>query len=77
MKYHVGMINWGFVDGKTQTQFPLGFLAEAVHAAMPPTVWHHDVFHADGKPYRQAEIDQLRALTGAAQKSFDKARGRK
>ena len=33
-----------------------------------PTVWHHDVFHADGKPYRQAEIDQLRALTGAAQK---------
>jgi len=37
-------------------------------------VWHHDIFHADGKPYRQAEVDQLRALTSAAQMSFDKRR---
>ena len=42
-----------------------------------PAVWHHDVFHADGKPYRQAEIDQIRALTSAAQKSFDKSRPKK
>ena len=34
----------------------------------PPVVWHHDIFHADGKPYRQAEVDQIRALTSAAQK---------
>ena len=76
VKYNVGMINWGFVDGKTQTQFPWDSWQKP-YTGNGPAVWHHDVFHADGKPYRQAEIDQLRALTGAAQKSFDKARGRK
>jgi hypothetical protein len=39
-------------------------------------VWHHDVLHADGKPYRQAEIDQIRALTGEAQKAFDRKKRR-
>ncbi len=42
----------------------------------PTVVWHHDIFHADGKPYRQAEVDQIRALTDAAQKAFEK-RGKK
>ncbi|HBZ71153.1 MAG TPA: hypothetical protein DEP35_16040 [Deltaproteobacteria bacterium] len=28
-----------------------------------PVVWHHDVLHADGTPYRQAEVDLIRALT--------------
>jgi len=76
VKYHVGMINWGFVDGKTQTRFPWDSWQKP-YTGNGPTVWHHDIFHADGKPYRQAEIDQLRALTTAAQKSFDNARTRK
>jgi hypothetical protein len=25
-----------------------------------PTVWFHDVFYADGKPYRQREAELLR-----------------
>jgi hypothetical protein len=72
-KYNVGMINWGFVLGKTQTNFPWDSWQKP-YTQSPPTVWHHDVFHADGKPYRQAEIDQIRALTSAAQKEFDARR---
>jgi hypothetical protein len=27
-------------------------------------VWFHEVFRPDGKPYRQAEVDVIRQLTG-------------
>ena len=41
-------------------------LPNALHAEWAaPAVWHHDVFHADGTPYRQAEIDLIRHLTEA------------
>jgi hypothetical protein len=69
-KNNVGMINWGFVVGKTQTNFPWDSWQKP-YTQSQPAVWHHDVFHADGKPYRQAEIDQIRALTTAAQKELD------
>jgi hypothetical protein len=69
-KYRVGMINWGLVLGKTQTSFPWDSW-QRPYTQSPPVVWHHDVFHADGTPYRQAEIDQIRSLTSAAQKEFD------
>ena len=75
-KYNVGMINWGFVLGKTQTSFPWDSWQKP-YTQNPPVVWHHDVFRADGRPYRQAEVDQIRALTDAAQKSFDKAHSKK
>ena len=73
LRRHVGMINWGFVLGKTQTHFPWDSWQKP-YTQNPPVVWHHDVFHADGKPYRQAEIDQIRALTAAAQQEFERAR---
>ena len=28
-----------------------------------PDPWHHDIFHADGKPYREAEVKLIRELT--------------
>jgi Cellulase (glycosyl hydrolase family 5) len=66
-KYNVGMINWGFVLGKTQTNFPWDSWQKP-YTSKPPVVWHHDIFYPDGKPYRQAEVDQIRALTAAAEK---------
>jgi hypothetical protein len=27
-----------------------------------PTIWFHDVFHADGTPYRQREVEIIRSL---------------
>jgi hypothetical protein len=71
-RLNVGMINWGFVLGKTQTNFPWDSWQKP-YTQSPPVVWHHDVFHADGKPYRQAEVDQIRALTAAAESDFRRA----
>ena len=75
-KHRVGMINWGLVDGKTQTRYPWDSWQKP-YTQSQPAVWHHDVFHADGRPYRQAEADQIRAMTAEAQKDFDKRRRRR
>ena len=58
---NVGAINWGFVAGKTNTIYawdtPLPDGSE-------PKLWFHDIFHADGKPYRQEEVDLIKKLNG-------------
>jgi hypothetical protein len=60
---HVGAINWGFVAGKTQTYLPWESWQHPYILDQPP-VWFHEVLHPDGTPYRQAEADLLRRLTG-------------
>jgi hypothetical protein len=60
---HVAAINWGLVAGKTQTYFPWDSW-QRPYVLEPPAIWFHDVFHPDGTPYRQREIDLLRQLTG-------------
>lgn len=75
-KYGVGMVNWGFVLGKTQTNFPWDSW-QRPYTQNPPVVWHHDILHADGKPYRQAEVDLIRDEAGAAQVEFDRKTRRK
>jgi hypothetical protein len=60
---HVGAINWGFVAGKTQTYYPWESWEHPYVKNQPP-VWFHEVLHSDGKPYRQAEVDLIRQLTG-------------
>lgn len=62
-EHHVGMINWGFVAGRTQTYLPWDSWTHP-SVLSGPTIWFHDVFHTDGTPYRQAEIDLMRRLTG-------------
>ena len=61
-KYRVAAINWGFVAGKTQTYLPWDSWQRPYVLSQPP-VWFHDVFHSDGKPYRQHEADLIRSLT--------------
>jgi hypothetical protein len=61
----VGMINWGFVVGKTQTNLPWDSWQHPYVEAQPE-VWFHEVLRADGTPYRQQEADLIRQLTGAA-----------
>jgi hypothetical protein len=62
-KYNVGAINWGLVAGKTQTYLPWDSWQKP-YVLSQPTVWFHEVFRQDGKPYRQAEVDLIRRLTG-------------
>jgi hypothetical protein len=61
-KHHVGAINWGLVIGKTQTNFPWESW-DHPYVLNQPSVWFHDVFKADGTPYRESEVELIRQLT--------------
>ena len=60
-KENVGAINWGLVDGKTNTKYawdtPLADGSE-------PKVWFHEVFRKDGSPYRAEETTLIKQLNG-------------
>jgi hypothetical protein len=60
-EYNVGMYNWGFVSGKTQTIYPWDSWTKT-YTSEPP-LWFHDIFRKDGTPYRQEEVDVIRELT--------------
>jgi Cellulase (glycosyl hydrolase family 5) len=60
---HVAAINWGFVAGKTQTYYPWESWQHPYILNDPP-VWFHEVLRSDGTPYRQAEVELIRQLTG-------------
>ena len=58
----VGWFIWGLVTGRTQT---------CMHwSSKPgdpiPENWQHDIFHADGKPYRPEEIEMFRKHSKAS-----------
>jgi hypothetical protein len=59
----IGAINWGFVAGKTQTYLPWDSW-QRPYVVEQPSVWFHEVLRSDGTPYRQAEVDLIRQLTG-------------
>jgi hypothetical protein len=62
-KHRVAAINWGFVNGKTQTNLPWDSWNHPYIETQPP-VWFHDVLRADGTPYREREAEIIRELTG-------------
>jgi len=49
----VGGLNWGLVNGKTQTHLPWGHRP----GDPEPKVWQHDLFRSDCSPYASNEID--------------------
>ncbi|GLQ88014.1 hypothetical protein GCM10007898_15830 [Dyella flagellata] len=63
-KLDVGMVNWGFVSGKTQTIFPWDSWQKP-YTLQPPVIWFHDLLQRDGTPYRQREAAIFRALSAA------------
>lgn len=58
---NVGAYTWGFVAGKTQTYLPWESWDRPV---LEPKVWFHDLLNTDGSPYRAAEVNTIRELTG-------------
>lgn len=62
-KFKVGAINWGFVAGKSQTYLPWDSWQHP-YTDRQPAEWFHDIFHANGKPYRPAEAAFIRKETG-------------
>jgi hypothetical protein len=60
-EHKVGAINWGFVNGRSQTIYPWDTWTREYTA--PPPVWFHDVFNTNGTPYDTAETALIRAVT--------------
>ncbi len=67
-KLDVGMINWGFVVGKTQTDLPWDSW-QRPYTLRPPVVWHHELLRPDGTAYRAREIAIIKALSDAPKKA--------
>jgi hypothetical protein len=63
-KYNVGMINWGFVDGKSQTKYSWDSWTKKYNSE--PKLWFHEVFHTDGTPYKKSETDFIKKMTSEA-----------
>jgi len=61
--HNVGMINWGLVQGKTQTHLPWDSW-ERPYVDREPSVWFHEVFRNDGTPYVPEEVEFIKRMTG-------------
>ena len=53
-------INWGLVDGKTNTKYAWD---EPLKDGAEPKLWFHEIFKADGSPYKKEETDLIKSLT--------------
>ncbi|MDQ2656957.1 MAG: 1,4-beta-xylanase, partial [Bacteroidota bacterium] len=60
-EYNIGMFNWGFVDGKTQTKYPWD--SWDIKYSSEPKLWFHEVLRNDGTPYRAEEVELIKELT--------------
>lgn len=65
LKYRVAAINWGLVEGKTQTFLPWDSWHKP-YVGREPKIWFHEVFRNDGTPYRRDEVQFIRKLTEQA-----------
>ncbi len=63
-KAKIGMINWGFVAGKTQTFLPWDSWQKPYVNGREPAVWFHEVFKQDGTPVDPAEVSAIKQNTG-------------
>ena len=61
--HRVGMINWGLVQGKTQTHLPWDSWQHP-YVDREPSVWFHEVFRNDGRPYIPEEVEFIKRMTG-------------
>ena len=56
---NVGAINWGLVNGKSNTIYPWG----SKEGGPEPELWFHDLLHKDGSAYMPSEIEVFKKLT--------------
>lgn len=58
----IGAYNWGFVEGKTQTNYSWDSWDRQYTAE--PELWFHEIFRKNGKPYIAEEVKYIKSLTG-------------
>jgi hypothetical protein len=61
--HNVGMINWGLVQGKSQTHLPWDSW-QRPYVGREPSIWFHEVFRMDGRPYIPEEATFIKRMTG-------------
>ena len=61
-KYNVAAYNWGLVAGKTQTWLPWDSW-EHPYTDRQPSIWFHEIFTTNGKPYRLEEVEFIKSIT--------------
>jgi hypothetical protein len=59
-KNNISAINWGLVAGKSNTKYAWD---EPIPDGSEPKLWFHEIFHPDGTPYKQEEVDLIKSLT--------------
>lgn len=59
-EHKIAAINWGLVDGKTQTKFAWSDQG----GDNEPEKWFHDVLRKDGTPYSSEEVSFVRRFIG-------------
>ena len=57
---HIGAINWGLVEGKSNTKYAWD---QPIPDGSEPPLWFHEIFRKDGTPYKQEEVDSIKSLT--------------
>jgi hypothetical protein len=72
-RYNVAAINWGLVQGKSQTHLPWDSWRRP-YTDREPDVWFHEVFRTDGTPYRAEETDLIKRLTARSKAAAAGAR---
>ena len=68
-KENIGVLSFGLFDSKMQCKFHW----DSKKGAKEPKVWFHDIFHADGTPYDQKEIDFIKEITADKKMTQGKA----
>ena len=56
---NVGAINWGLVEGKTNTKYEWGI---PIPGGEEPKLWFHEIFRKDGTPYKIEEVRLIKYL---------------
>jgi len=60
--HNVGMINWGMVQGKSQTHLPWDSW-QRPYTDREPSIWFHEIFRNNGTPYIKEEVDFIKRMT--------------
>jgi hypothetical protein len=63
-EHRVAAYNWGFVQGRSQTNLPWDSW-QFPYTEAEPKPWFHDIFRPDGSAYDKSETALLRRMTGA------------
>jgi hypothetical protein len=71
--HNVGMINWGLVQGKSQTHLPWDSW-EHPYVDREPSIWFHEVFRTNGEPYIPEEAAFIKRMTGRGKHAVNRHR---